>query len=122
MEKNTKEYNRVDNIVFQPINNISFVQSLASSYGVICNAGFQTTSEVLFLGKRLLAIPVKGQYEQTCNAEALKQLGVSCLSDLKLDSKKDILHWLESSPVQIKFQNSLEKLFCKKIKSLIKDF
>jgi len=120
--KKTNKYNSVDNIFFQPINNVSFVQSLASSYGVICNAGFQTTSEALYLGKRLLAIPVKGQYEQACNAEALKQLGVSCLKDLKIDSKQDIIGWLESSPIQIKFQNTLEELFCEKIKSLIKDF
>ena len=116
--KKTHEINMRNNVLFRPINHIDFVQSLASSYGVICNAGFQTTSEVLYLGKRLLAIPVKGQYEQICNTEALKKIGVSCLNELNIDSKEDIMRWLESTPIQIKFQNTLEKLFSEKIKKL----
>jgi len=54
----------------------SFDVSLRDSHGVITAAGFQTPSEALFLGKKLMVIPNRGQYEQECNAESLKRLGV----------------------------------------------
>ncbi len=40
-----------------PINADAFLKSMASSAGVLCNAGFGTTSEALFLKKKLLVIP-----------------------------------------------------------------
>jgi hypothetical protein len=35
---------------------------------------FETPAEALFLGKKLLVIPMTGQYEQECNAAALAAL------------------------------------------------
>jgi hypothetical protein len=40
--------------------------------------GFQTTSEAIYCGKKLLVIPIRGQYEQECNVISLKNLGVMC--------------------------------------------
>jgi len=36
----------------------------------------ETPAEALFFKKKLMVIPMKGQYEQLYNAECLKQLGV----------------------------------------------
>ena len=55
---------------------------MSSSKGVICNAGFVTPSEALYLGKRLLVIPLNGQYEQHCNVAALEKIGVLSLNNL----------------------------------------
>ena len=96
------------NCIFHPIDKCSFLESMRTSHGVICNAGFQTSSEVIYLGKRLIVIPVEGQYEQLCNVEALKQLGVYSLKALNADSVDLIKKWLISKPVHIKFKNNLE--------------
>lgn len=85
-----------ENFDFHPIANEPFLNSLASSAGVICGAGFETPSEVLFLGKKLIAIPMRGQYEQQCNAAALKNMGVPVIKSLKKKHREKIEQWLEN--------------------------
>lgn len=63
--------------IVKPIQKDLFEESLRSCHGVISSAGFQTSVESLYLGKKLMVIPTKGQYEQGCNAESLKKLGCS---------------------------------------------
>ena len=36
--------------------------------GIICNGGFETLSEALYLGKKILIKPINGQIEQENNA------------------------------------------------------
>lgn len=62
------------NITWHPFSKTTFYKDLATCAGVICNAGFELPSEALFLGKKLLVKPLHGQFEQLCNAAALKQL------------------------------------------------
>ena len=83
--KNTKTEYTIGNINFFPVDKEKFSSSIVNCTGVFCNAGFETTSEALFLGKKLLVIPQKGQYEQACNVHILSQLGI--YSILKLNSK-----------------------------------
>ncbi len=117
--KNTKVLNKLDNCLFFPINESLFSKSICESYGVIANAGFQTTSEVIYLGKRLLAIPVEGQYEQACNAEALKNLGVVVMDKINASSYAEIDSWLKTKPVKISFQNNVDELLKNKINKII---
>jgi uncharacterized protein (TIGR00661 family) len=53
-----------------------FSKDLLNCSGIITASGFSTTSEALVLGKKLWSIPIKGQYEQLCNAKALKEMGI----------------------------------------------
>lgn len=87
------------NCTFFPAHAEAFVQSMAHSNGIICGAGFEAPSEALYLGKPLLVIPVKGQYEQLCNAEALKQLGVNVISNSDLNQIDVINAWINNKPV-----------------------
>ena len=116
--KNVKSPQIHVNCTLNPIDQTSFIESMRTSFGVICNAGFQTSSEVIYLGKRLLVIPVDGQYEQLCNVEALKDLGVYSMNELNHSSFDTINKWLDSNPIQIKFQNNLEELLKNKIKEI----
>ena len=84
------------NVTINPINNEKFVESLATCEGILCNSGFETPSEALYLGKKILTIPMKGQYEQECNAEALKRLGIKVLGSIDDDFEKHIEDWLNS--------------------------
>ncbi len=78
-----------------PINNESFTQSMIASDGVICGAGFETPAEALFLEKELLVIPITGQYEQYCNAESLKEMGVTVVDRLDLNFYDAFNRWIK---------------------------
>ena len=80
----------------KPITNNEFVEDMAKSKGVLCGAGFETPAEALFLKKKLMVVPMKGQYEQQCNAAALKLMGVPVISSLKKRHFDKISDWLDS--------------------------
>ena len=82
---------RFKNCIIYPIDHKTFVDSFRNSHGVITNAGFQTSSEALYMGKKLMVIPVKGQYEQECNAKALSDMGIITgkLEDVELFLQSD---------------------------------
>ncbi|TAD84945.1 MAG: glycosyl transferase [Bacteroidetes bacterium] len=69
------------NISYFPVSQAAFNQSLIHCHGIITGAGFETPAEALYLKKRIMCIPIRGQYEQLCNAAALAQMGVAILSD-----------------------------------------
>ncbi len=62
-------------------------------------AGFEGPSEALFLGKSLVVFPMKGQYEQQCNAAALSQLGVTSLKAWDPSAYKALDRWIDELPV-----------------------
>lgn len=64
--------------------------------GILCGAGFETPAEALYLKKKLLVIPMKGQYEQQCNAAALDLLGVPVLKSLKKKYVNKIKDWIDN--------------------------
>jgi uncharacterized protein (TIGR00661 family) len=90
---NTKAF-KEKNVSIRPINNDDFIASMASGEGILCGAGFETPAEALFLKKKLLVIPMKGQYEQQCNAAALKDMGVPVIKSLKKKHIAKIREWL----------------------------
>ncbi len=72
---NSDPYTRREkNICWHPFSKTGFYEDLAKCSGVICNAGFELPSEALFLGKKLLVKPLKGQFEQLSNAMTLEKL------------------------------------------------
>jgi uncharacterized protein (TIGR00661 family) len=97
--KNTSGLTEHQNIIIRPLHDNLFLQSMANSKGVLCGAGFETPAEALFLGKKLLVIPMKGQYEQQCNAAALKKLGVPVIRNLKEQQVSAIDAWLDDRTV-----------------------
>lgn len=88
-----------DRIHLMPVHNERFINSLLSSKGVLCGAGFETPAEALFLKKKLLVIPMKGQFEQQCNAAALKKMGVPVLKSLKEKHLLKIQDWILNDPI-----------------------
>lgn len=95
---NQKEF--IDkNISIQPIKNEAFVASMASSKGILCGAGFETPAEALYMKKKLLVIPMKGQYEQQCNTAALRDMGVPVIKSLKKKHLNDLKNWVDRDTV-----------------------
>lgn len=107
--KRNKQLTGFRNITIQPINNEAFIQSMASAEGVLCGAGFETPAEALFMMKKLMVIPMKGQYEQHCNAAALKEMGVPVLKNLKLANVGKIMNWIQNgSTIDVDYPDNTE--------------
>ena len=95
-----QNYETSVNIKIKPINEKEFLKSLELCKGVICGSGFGTCSEALFLKKKLLTIPMKSQYEQTCNAKVLKEMGVTIIKGIEKEKHKiKILDWIKRDKI-----------------------
>lgn len=92
----TKPYH-IGRLSVYPVNKEEFVESMLTSSGVLCGAGFETPAEALYLGKKLLVVPMKSQYEQQYNAAALRELGVPVLKNVKAKRLPQIKEWIESN-------------------------
>ncbi|NMH89836.1 glycosyltransferase family protein [Flavivirga algicola] len=109
--KHNKKVIDKKHIKVQPITNEAFVQSMSSSKGVLCGAGFETPAEVLFMKKKLMTIPMKGQYEQQCNAAALKEMGVPVIKSLKKKHFGKLMDWIESNTyVEVDYPDITESI------------
>jgi uncharacterized protein (TIGR00661 family) len=87
------------NIRFLPVNKQLFNQSMINCSGIISGAGFETPAEALHLGKKIMVIPIRGQYEQQCNAAALQQIGITSLSHIDDQFAGHFINWLQHAPV-----------------------
>lgn len=109
--KHNKKTYSVNNVVIEPINNERFISSLEKCTGILCGAGFESPAEALFLGKKLMVIPMKGQYEQHFNAEGLKDVGVPVIKKLSEKYLDKIEEWTASHTfIQVNYLNQTEHI------------
>jgi len=101
-----KEITVQNNITFYPVNQQLFNQSLLNCLGLITGGGFETPAEALYLGKKLMSIPIKNHYEQQCNAAALRKMGVTVLEDADEHFADNILKWLSDPKSNPKVQSN----------------
>lgn len=95
--KHVKKPYHIGSISVFPVSKEGFSESMLSSKGVLCGAGFETPAEALFLRKKLFVIPMKSQLEQHYNAAALKNLGVPVAKSLKKTKTfEKIQTWLDT--------------------------
>src|SRR5215831_7790716 len=92
--RESKEKRVEDHITFIPVGKKEFNRSLVTCHGIICGAGFETPAEALYLRKKMIAIPIKGQYEQLCNAAALKKIGIKVLDKIDDDFTDTFNNWV----------------------------
>lgn len=95
---------REDNVLFRPLSEAGFLADLASCHAVIASAGFTLMSEVLWLQKPMLALPLVGQFEQILNARWLEHLGYGMQAESL--GKKDVLRLLDRAD---SFRHKLRK-------------
>jgi uncharacterized protein (TIGR00661 family) len=62
-------------ITYRPRSVDGFLEDLVSARGVITGGGFSLLSEAVYLGKPVLSVPLKGQFEQLMNARYLQREG-----------------------------------------------
>ena len=94
--KHTKKEYQEGNVWIKPVQNQAFNYSLAAGEGLLTGGGFEGPAEALFMGKKVMMIPMKGQYEQQCNALAASRLGVPVLQKIDDHFILQVRHWLSA--------------------------
>lgn len=94
------------NVTIRPIDDIMFVRSLEGCQGLLTGAGFEAPSEALYLGKMLMTVPMSMQYEQQCNAKALRLMGVPVLPTMNELAVEPLRRWLrEQDYIQVRYED-----------------
>jgi uncharacterized protein (TIGR00661 family) len=102
---------RVGNFHFYPVNKFLFNKSLINCTGIITGAGFETPAEALYLRKKIMVLPARGQYEQQCNAAALARMGVMSLKKIDTSFYSLFTQWLNSkTPVPVNYGSTIPQL------------
>ena len=97
-----------ENCHIRPINKVDFTEKLIRCKGVICHTGFQTTSECLYLGKKMLVIPIKKQIEQIYNTKMLKKMGVLTSDHLEITQFNDFFE--NDYSVKLNYQDEMKQV------------
>ncbi len=70
-----KRDERLGNVTLKDFSETGFVDDLKTARAVIAGGGFSLMGEAVYLGKPMLTVPLKNQFEQTLNALYLSRLG-----------------------------------------------
>lgn len=109
--KNTKSSSVYGHISIEPIHNENYLKALERCHGLITGGGFEAPAEALYLGKRVLCVPIAGQYEQLANSVAAEKLGANYLVRLDHDKISHIRDWLKkSAPYPVEFPQLLPQI------------
>jgi uncharacterized protein (TIGR00661 family) len=93
------EEKKVNNMRLLPVSREAFSTSMIGCHGLITGGGFETPAEALHLGKKILSVPIRSQYEQQCNAAALEKMGVHCLQQIDNNFQAVVYDWLQNAPI-----------------------
>ncbi|WPO83192.1 glycosyltransferase family protein [Chryseobacterium sp. JJR-5R] len=91
--RHSKIQYKENNVEIFPIDEVNYLKYFESCEGILCNAGFETPAEALFMDKKLFVIPIHNQYEQACNACALDKMGIPNSAIL---DQTEIENWIDS--------------------------
>lgn len=109
--KEVKTRTTEKNVTLFPIESKSFQKSLINCKGIVTAAGFGTTTEALYLKKKLLVIPQKAQFEQQYNGAMLKEMGVTVVKKLKKKHHKKMEVWLNAGkPVDVNYTDNAKEI------------
>ena len=75
MRRGLKEEVVEGNLRYRPFSESGFIADLSTARAVVAGGGFTLMSECVYLRKPMLAMPIKGQFEQTLNALYLEREG-----------------------------------------------
>ncbi|NHE58164.1 glycosyltransferase family protein [Cyclobacterium plantarum] len=76
-----EKYQPLPNLLFHQVNDLLFIEKLSQCKAYLTTAGFESIAEAMYLNKKVLMVPVKGQYEQKCNALDAERTGAGIAAD-----------------------------------------
>lgn len=88
-----------ENVNIYPVGTTKWNEVLSQAPYAIIGGGFEGPSEMLYLGKKIIVIPMNDQYEQLCNAAALKEMGVKVLYEISRDFVSEVSTWLGEAQI-----------------------
>jgi uncharacterized protein (TIGR00661 family) len=119
--KRQKTHYQEGNIQIFPVNNETFNKSMASCEGLLTGGGFEGPAEALYLKKKVLMIPMKGQYEQQCNALAASKIGVPVIHAIDEDFPEQINKWIaDDNRIEVNFPDETAQIVDNMIKTYAK--
>ncbi len=99
------------NILVKPIQNKAFNNSLATAAGLLTGGGFEGPAEALFMNKKVMMIPMKGQYEQQCNCISAERLGASVLQRIDETFIPQVKQWVAAEPkIEVDFPDETAQI------------
>ena len=109
--KHTQVTSHEDNVDIYPVGTRHWNEALKVCGSAIIGSGFEGSSEMLFLKKKIMSIPMSNQYEQLCNAESLKELGVRIVYEIDDRFENEVRDWLlKDEPVVVDYPYVTEKI------------
>ncbi|GAA4331019.1 glycosyltransferase family protein [Mucilaginibacter gynuensis] len=119
--KRQKTPYREGNVQIFPVNNEAFNTSLASSEGLLTGGGFEGPAEALFLQKKVMMIPMHGQFEQQCNALAASKLGVPVVNTIDDRFVQHAEKWVnDTKQIRVNFPDETAQIVDNMIKQYAK--
>jgi hypothetical protein len=65
----------------------------------------------MYLNKKILSIPILNHFEQECNGEAMKKLGVKVIKKIDSNFNQIFIEWIDSeNKVKFKLTHSTEAI------------
>ncbi len=117
--KHTKKPYTDGNVEVMPVNNAAYNNSLANCEGLFTGGGFEGPAEALFLNKKVLMSPMKFQYEQICNAEAARRMGVPVINQIDETLVPRLKAWVHSENlIKVNFPDETAKI----VEGIIKNY
>ncbi|TZF96343.1 glycosyl transferase [Chryseobacterium panacisoli] len=111
--KYSKVQVKVKNVEVFPIDEMQYLKYFEGCDGVLCNAGFESPAEALFMDKKLFVIPIHNQYEQECNACALDKMGIPNSKVLNL---QEIMEWVASDHhLKVDYPDDIEDILLNEV-------
>lgn len=93
-----------ENTYVYPINSEQYTKSLEGCLGLITAGGFEAPTEAIFLNKKVMVVPMIGQYEQHCNALGAKKAGCTVITEINGNFINQLNSWIEyAKPISIDY-------------------
>lgn len=115
------EFYSAANLQFKSFSEDEFLNDLVHCRAVITNGGFGLMGEAIYLGKPILSLPIKGDFEQTLNAILLERCGYGKFGQkINPQTLKDFFDNLTVFENNLKkYYQDGNKIFEEKIKSVL---
>jgi uncharacterized protein (TIGR00661 family) len=110
-----------ENLVFLSLNDVKFMDLMSRCKGLVCTAGFESVCEAMYLNKPVMMVPVKGHYEQYCNARDASRIGAGIYCeefDLSKFEESFLFYNREKNEHFRTWVNSVESQLAKNIEEL----
>ena len=119
--KRQKSQQQEGNVLISPVNNEAFNKSMASCEGLLTGGGFEGPAEAMFLKKKVMMIPMSGQYEQRCNALSASKLGAPVIHAVDDDFVPQLNQWIQyGKAVDVDFPDETAQIIDSMVKRYAK--